>query len=70
MFWKKPKSLGSILGTFTKTLADLDTLIKANDAKEKVNSAKIEALYVENNALIAEGLKAERVAEHINGLVA
>lgn len=69
MFGMKPKSLGDILGTFTKTLADLDTLIGANTAKADANNVKIEALFTENNALIAEASQAERVAERIKGLV-
>lgn len=70
MFGMKPKSLDDILGSFNKTLNDLEALITSNDAKASANSAKIEDLFTENNALIAEAAKAERVVSRIKELVA
>lgn len=70
MFRSKPKTLGSILGSFTKTLADLDALTKANAVKYQENADKAYALNEENKRLAEETAQADRVTARIKELVA
>ena len=70
------KTLASILGTFTKTLTELDEFIKQNDAAVLTKTDQIENLHIESNALIEErnalikeGIKAMKVSENIHPII-
>lgn len=67
---KKQKTLGSILGTFNKTLADLDTLINRNRDQISANETTILDLQTEAEALKQENEQANRVAARIKEFVA
>lgn len=66
---KKEKTLGSILGTFNKTLADLDALINRNRDQISANETTIWDLKAEAEALQNENDQAARVAERIKEFV-
>lgn len=66
----KTKTLGSILGTFTATLKDLDALIARNNAAYEKNNAALSAIVSHNAELDAEKEQASRVADRIKELVA
>jgi hypothetical protein len=59
MFRSKPKSLGDILGSFTKT----------NAVKYQENADKAYALNEENKRLAEESAQADRVTARIKELV-
>lgn len=66
---KKEKTLGSILGTFNKTLADLDALINRNRDQISANETTIFDLQAEADALSVENQQAARVADRIKEFV-
>lgn len=63
------KTLASILGTFTKTLAELDEFVVQNSAAVVTKTEQIEALRQERIALIDEGTKAMKVADNIRSII-
>ncbi|CUA90980.1 hypothetical protein Ga0061061_11730 [Chelatococcus sambhunathii] len=66
---KKPKTLGSILGTFNKTLADLDALINRNSDQISANECAILDLRAEAATLKSENEQALRVSARIKEFV-
>lgn len=67
--FKKSKNLTAILGTFDKTLKDLEALINRNVADISANVAKVEAINAENAQLVRETEQADRVSARIKELV-
>lgn len=66
---KKEKTLGSILGTLNKTLADLDALINRNCVQIRANEVTISELEAEADVLQLEIDQAARVADRIKEFV-
>lgn len=66
----KPKTLGSILGSFNKTLADLDSLVARNRDQISKNAAAVATLQQQAETLTAENEQADRVAARIKEFVA
>ena len=67
MFAKK--TLASILSTFTKTLAELDSFIEANAMEVANKTATIEKLRSERSVLVTKVEKAMKTYENIRAIV-
>lgn len=63
------KKLPAILSSFEKTISQLDTLSNENVAAIASNTAQIERLNEESNALSSEATKANRVAERLREIL-
>jgi hypothetical protein len=63
------KSLDNILGTFTKTLADLDTFVRKSEQEAEAIIKKEELLAARKRVLSSEVLRATKVAGKIRAIV-
>ena len=63
------KSLTKILGTFTKTINDLELLIQQNSDIEAANDVKIRDLKNANSSLEGERNEAQAVLKNIKTLI-
>ena len=68
MFKKNP-TLDSILSSFKKTLADLETLISDREIKIKENDDRIAEIEIETSNLAAEVTKASQTAANLRSLI-
>jgi hypothetical protein len=62
--------LEKILSTFTKTIAQLDKLVEANQASAKAKSDRAATLVDESKVLVNEAVKAGNVKINIEKLLA
>ena len=68
MFTRK-KSLDGIVSSFTKTIADLDTLIAGHTAEAEAAVVEAGKLLDKRTQLADEAAKAERIRANISALV-
>ena len=59
------KRLNGIIKNFTKTITNLDGLVKENTTKEKGNVVKMDKLEKTNNSLSDERIKADRIMKNL-----
>ncbi len=65
----KPKSLDSILSTFTSLIEQIDTLTSANEETIMENGEKVKQLVEANGQLARENNRAAAVREKISEIV-
>lgn len=69
MFSTKPKSLGDILSTFTKTITELELLQKQNSESIATKSENVVKLNTEIEAHKAESAQAGTVLKNLNAIL-
>jgi len=65
----KAKTVDSIVSTFHKTIADLETLSESHKGKMIENNLKISYLNLQNSNLSSEKDRADEISKKIRALV-
>lgn len=70
LFGSKPTNVDAVLDTFTKTIADLESISAAEKVKADEKSAQAAALVSEANVSLAEAMRASSIADKMKAIFA
>lgn len=64
----KPANVDAVMDTFHKTIADLESISVAENAKADEKTAQAAALVAEANASVAEAMRASSIADKMKAI--